>query len=102
MKLRIISILILISFLLSSCIKSFDYKASYEAGSYDLVIEHANEELSQKLNQDAIYYQFMSQFKLGYINDSLSAARLYSACYSSNIDQRLRDSLRILLYQQML
>lgn len=98
MKLRIISILILISFLLSSCIKSFDYKASYEAGSYDLVIEHANEELSQKLNQDAIYYQFMSHFKLGYIDDSLPSARLYVACYNSVQDQRLRDALRILLF----
>lgn len=98
MKHRFISILILISFLLFSCSNSFDYKARYEAGKYEDIIENANEELSIKLNQDALYYLFVSQFKLGYIDDSLSAARLYSACYSSNIDQRLRDSLRILLF----
>ncbi|MDD7589605.1 hypothetical protein, partial [Bullifex porci] len=81
MKHRFISILILISFLLFSCSNSFDYKARYEAGKYEDIIENANEELSIKLNQDALYYLFMSQFKLGYIDDSLSAARLYSACY---------------------
>ena len=98
MKHRFISILILISFILFSCSDSFDYKTSYEAGKYEEIIENAYDELSQKLNQDALYYLFMSQFKLGYIDDSLSVARLYLSCYSSDIDQRLRDSLRILLF----
>ena len=50
MKHRFISILILISFLLFSCSNSFDYKARYEAGKYEDIIENAKEQVVKMLD----------------------------------------------------
>ena len=98
MKLRIYSLIILISIFFISCTPNFDYKAKYDSGSYEEIISNSKEVLSNKLDKDALYYLFMSQFKVGYIDESLPAARLYFACYKKDQDQRLRDSLRILLF----
>lgn len=98
MKLKIYSLIVLIFFLFISCTPNFDYKAKYDSGSYQEIIDYSKDVLSNKLDKDSLYYLFMSQFKMGYIDDSLSAARLYAACYKKDQDQKLRDSLRILLF----
>jgi len=86
-------------FCLPSCKpKTSGFKTMYESGDYESVISKAGDLLEYKMDKDALYYKAMSEYKVGDMQSSVKSATLYSVLYSSEKDEKVRDTLRILLF----
>ncbi|MGN0905863.1 MAG: hypothetical protein ACI4NM_01840, partial [Bullifex sp.] len=75
-----------------------DFHGLYEQGQYSVILDESDKILHSQLDPEVLYYRMMSQFRLGWVDDALSSARVYAACRDTFSDQKTRDALRIILF----